>query len=125
MKGEGLVNLERAWENSGLTMDELRWIAEALAKVEGVRRVYLFGSRARGDWTLSSDVDLFVICDLLPGEANIDQMVRCRMALWGAPWSCDVVAADPESFDEMAEEFGSLEWTVKREGVVIYEPKRS
>ena len=40
------------------TLDEIRKIVSKLAAQYGAKRVYLFGSYARGDMTDSSDIDL-------------------------------------------------------------------
>ena len=40
------------------TLDEIKQIVSELAAQYGVKRVYLFGSCARGDMTDSSDIDL-------------------------------------------------------------------
>ena len=40
------------------TLDEIREIVSKLAAQYGAKRVYLFGSYARGDMTASSDIDL-------------------------------------------------------------------
>lgn len=50
------------------TIEELRRIVEPIAESYGMRQVYLFGSRARGDNTEDSDYDFCVVtsddCDL-------------------------------------------------------------
>ena len=40
------------------TLDEIREIVSKLAAQYGAKRVYLFGSYARGDMTPASDIDL-------------------------------------------------------------------
>ena len=40
------------------TLTEIRDIVSRLAKQYGAKRVYLFGSYARGDMTANSDIDL-------------------------------------------------------------------
>ena len=47
----------------GTTLDELREIVAPIASHYNVRRVYLFGSRARGDYTSDSDYDFFLVLD--------------------------------------------------------------
>lgn len=47
-------------------IDEISRIVSPIAKKYGIKRVYLFGSRARGDYTDDSDYD-FVI---EPGEIH-------------------------------------------------------
>lgn len=50
------------------TIEELRRIVEPIAESYGMRQVYLFGSRARGDSNADSDYDFCVVtsddCDL-------------------------------------------------------------
>lgn len=50
------------------TIEELRRIVEHIAESYGMRQVYLFGSRARGDNREDSDYDFCVVtsddCDL-------------------------------------------------------------
>jgi len=40
------------------TIDEIKNIITPIAELHGVKRVYLFGSYARGDATENSDIDL-------------------------------------------------------------------
>ena len=47
----------------GMPLDELRGIVAPIASRYNVRRVYLFGSRARGDYTRDSDFDFFLVLD--------------------------------------------------------------
>ncbi|MEK7705226.1 MAG: nucleotidyltransferase domain-containing protein [Myxococcota bacterium] len=64
-----------------------RLVAEALAAEFGVRRVWLFGSLARGEATARSDIDLLVddltasqlmaasaLADRIMGEAYVDML---------------------------------------------------
>lgn len=51
--------MKNSWENTGIKMqviEELR----ALAQQYGLEKVILFGSRARGDFYRTSDIDLAV-----------------------------------------------------------------
>ena len=47
------------------TLDEIREIVSKLAAQYGAKRVYLFGSFARGDMTDSSDIDLRIDLSLI------------------------------------------------------------
>ena len=47
----------------GLHLLEKTGLFEQLAKVEGIKSAILFGSFARGDWSKSSDIDLFIYGD--------------------------------------------------------------
>ena len=46
-----------------MTLDDLRDIVTPIASKYNVKRVYLFGSRARGDYTEDSDYDFFLVLD--------------------------------------------------------------
>ena len=46
-----------------MTLDDLRDIVTPIASKYNVKRIYLFGSRARGDYTEDSDYDFFLVLD--------------------------------------------------------------
>lgn len=58
---------------------ELRELAERLSRY-GVRFVVLFGSRARGDYTDESNVDVLVVADELPDDPREAYDVVRRLA---------------------------------------------
>lgn len=45
-----------------LTIDELRDIVAPIAARYGILRMFLFGSRARGDFDEDSDYDFIILC---------------------------------------------------------------
>ncbi len=80
-------------ESDGLTARQRREIESVFRRVLGGRfqgKVYLFGSRARGDHRRYSDADLLV-------DADVDERplrdVRDALADGGLPFKCDVVLA--------------------------------
>lgn len=82
-------------------------------------RVYLFGSRARGDAGPDSDYDLLII---VPDSAPPERQ-RSRLAyevLWEVGTAGDVVVMTQGYFDWMLEAAASLPATVAREGQVLY-----
>jgi uncharacterized protein len=89
--------------------------------VEGVhpRRVLVFGSRARGDDKMDSDVDLMVEmeCDLPPAE----RMRRIYRLFGPRRWSMDVVVHTPEEVRQQRAQRNSLVRTIEAEGGVLYE----
>jgi uncharacterized protein len=48
-------------ENSGLSLEEIRRIVGPVAEEYGMKKVFLFGSRARGDCRPDSDYDFLVV----------------------------------------------------------------
>lgn len=47
--------------NTGLTIRDQNTIQSIFAKYDTVKRVYIFGSRAKGTFTCGSDVDLAIM----------------------------------------------------------------
>ena len=82
-------------------------------------RIYLFGSKARGDEDEDSDYDLMV---LVPDDAP-PQRRRSGLAyerLWGVGKAADVIVWPHDRFFRRARVVASLPATVLREGKVIY-----
>jgi predicted nucleotidyltransferase len=82
-------------------------------------RIYLFGSRARGDARDHSDYDLLVVVP----EAD-DSMLhlsqRAYGALAGVGISKDILVLTREQFDSQAQYFASLPSIVLEEGRLLY-----
>ena len=94
-------------------------IVRRLVAVYEPERVYLFGSRARGDAGPDSDYDLLlVVPDTAPPERR-----RSRLAyetLWGVGIAADVLVWTRERFDSRLGLKASLPATVLREGRLVY-----
>ena len=88
---------------------------------ERVRRVILFGSRARGDALPDSDYDVLVVLDkLVPGErhgilVDLYRAVRQRDAV------VEPHVMSQERFEETKKVIGGLAYPAWTEGVVLYE----
>jgi predicted nucleotidyltransferase len=84
------------------------------------RRIVVFGSRARGEAGLDSDLDLLVILDddaspeLLSWRAGYEARKAYHRAI-------DIVPCRESVFRERARIVGSLAHTAESEGVVVYE----
>ena len=82
-------------------------------------RIYLFGSKARGDEGPDSDYDLVVIVpNDMPTEKRNSQ--RAYKALRGTGVAADVIVWTQEMFDSRLGVVASLPATVMREGKLIY-----
>ena len=85
-------------------------------------RVTLFGSRARGDFTRHSDVDLLVVVD-----GPIDSMdrrqtaVAIRRALGDLVVAKDIVVTTPDEIERRGDLAGNVLYYALREGVPLYE----
>jgi uncharacterized protein len=85
-------------------------------------RVYLFGSKARGDAGPDSDYDLMVI---VPDDATPEQQSskRAYSVLWGTPGeatAADVLVWLKGAFERRSRVVASLPATVLREGKLLY-----
>ena len=88
----------------------------------GPIRVTLFGSRARGDYTRHSDIDLLVVLD---GPIDLrdkrDTTVAIRRALGGLGVSKDIVVTTPDEIERRGDLAGNVLYYALREGVTLYE----
>jgi|SRR5579884_128428 predicted nucleotidyltransferase len=82
-------------------------------------RIYLFGSRARGDAGPDSDYDLLLIVpDGAPPERKHSKLAY--QVLWGTRAAADVIIWEKSAFERRARVVSSLPATVLREGKVLY-----
>jgi len=84
-------------------------------------RIYLFGSKARGDAGPDSDYDLLIVVpDDAPPERR-DSRLAYRV-LWETGAAADVIVWERSRFDRRSRVVCSLPATVLREGRVLYDP---
>ena len=94
-------------------------VLERLVEAYHPERVYLFGSRARGDAGLDSDYDfLLVMPDDAPAE--LLRAGRAYDALWGLKVAAEVVVFARQRFESRLGLKSSLPATVAREGKLLY-----
>ncbi|HSB79666.1 MAG TPA: nucleotidyltransferase domain-containing protein [Candidatus Methylomirabilis sp.] len=98
---------------------KLAEIVRRLVEAYQPERIYLFGSRARGDVTPDSDYDLMVVVpDSTPPERR-----RSRLAyevLWGTGAAGDILVWTRDNFDGRLHLRASLPATVVREGKLLH-----
>jgi predicted nucleotidyltransferase len=99
--------------------DVVQTMVERIAARFQPLRIVLFGSRARGEATASSDVDLLVV---LPEVANKRHAaVEIRRILGDLPVCKDIVVTTPEEIASRGQVIGGVLWAALREGKVVYE----
>jgi len=106
---------EAMLDQDPLLADMVRRLAKALRP----ERIYLFGSRARGDAGPDSDYDLLVVVSTsdCPGHQRDRAAYR---ALAGVGAAKDVLVWTREEFDSRVGVACSLPATVLREGRLVY-----
>jgi predicted nucleotidyltransferase len=81
-------------------------------------RVILFGSHARGDAGLDSDVDLLIVMRV--GGSRREKAVEIGVLLHDIRLPKDIVVVTPEAFEWRQHVVGTIEWPAAREGKVLY-----
>jgi predicted nucleotidyltransferase len=95
-------------------------VVERLIEAYQPERIYLFGSKARGDFGPDSDFDLLVV---VPDNAP-ESRQRSRLAyerLWGTGTAADVLVWTRGRFESRTHLRASLPATILREGRLLYE----
>ena len=97
------------------TDSELRKVARDLAETTASERVIVFGSRARGDATKDSDLDLALV---FPVGADLRMGLRkAHRALWPRRFPIDVVALSARTWRERST---ALAREIAEHGVTLY-----
>lgn len=97
----------------------LQAIVERMRQTFEVKRIVLFGSRARGDSSPDSDYDVLVEVD-----SNTMYWERQRQgygAFGARDWSMDLIVKNPEEMERSRRMMGSIVRAAEMEGQVIYE----
>lgn len=104
---------------SMVTTDLIAEMTARIARDFHPLRVILFGSHARGDETLDSDIDLLVV---LPEVTNKRQAaIEIRRALRDLPASKDIIVTTPDEIARRGDLIGPVLRPALREGIVLYE----
>ena len=96
---------------------------ESIVSVCQPSRILVFGSRARGERRIDSDLDLLVLL-----SAPVDDIVplRCRLRslLANLPVAKDILVSDPEHFASWRLQLNSVYRSAAEEGVAIWHDGR-
>jgi predicted nucleotidyltransferase len=105
----------------GLEAELLRDALEALAEDPTTKALVLFGSRARGDATPSSDLDLLLLCrGWLDPAARRDLERQARRRLGILPVDLDLLVEDESRAATLAGSRWHVLGRIAREGKVLY-----
>ena len=84
-------------------------------------KIILFGSRARGQAGLDSDVDLLVVMPVTGSKR--EKAIEVAVALHDIPVAKDVIVSTPDDFKWRKEIIGTIERPAAREGKLLYARK--
>ena len=103
-----------------LTPELIAYIVEKIARDVAPQRIILFGSRARGEATDMSDLDLFIVQD--SPASNREVRRRIESLLWGRRFGVDLIVRRPEEVARNVAD-GNPFYTrhILGEGRVLYE----
>lgn len=99
--------------------EELEHMKKALVGLLYPKKIYLFGSFARGDQTEDSDYDLCVILDNNTPR-TMEEYAKAYKAVRGRTRPVDIIIYNEMDFEEKKSK-RSIEKKVEEEGVVLYE----
>jgi predicted nucleotidyltransferase len=102
----------------GLREEDLRYITETIAAYPAVQRAVLFGSRAKGNWKIGSDIDLALVGKTVDWSVVSD--IHMKLEEEGPmPYLVDVIDYGTINNSE-------LKAHIDRVGIVLFErPARS
>lgn len=95
---------------------------EKFVKVLNPKKIYLFGSYARGDYNKNSDYDFYIIMDDTT-ELTGEESIQAKMALFGTDYKrpVDILVNTESKFKKNTVNPAFVEYDVNKEGVVVYE----
>lgn len=108
-----------AVDATALQDDCLAEIVRRLVEALSPERIYLFGSRARGEAAEESDYDVLVVV-VQKSERPYQLEQEAYGALWGVDAAVDVVMVSRDYFERYGKVVASLPGAVAREGKLLY-----
>jgi hypothetical protein len=93
------------------------WVTDVVRKHAGILRLGYFGSYARGDWSVGSDLDLVMIVE------STDQPFEQRVAHWdlsSLPVPTQMIVYTAREWISMQEAGGRFARTLAKETVWIF-----
>jgi len=105
-------------QNEGGGETSIKEIADTIVKNTHPKKIFLFGSHAKGTAGPESDLDLLIIADM-PGPKNKRNLAVRRM-FPDRDFSLDVFVYHEDEYNEEIGIANTLANTVAREGKIIY-----
>ncbi len=103
-----------------ITPEKIEEAVQKIVQFEQPRKIILFGSAARGDTNINSDVDFLVVTRnevLSPRKES----VRIRQALRGISMPMDILVISENRLQQVADQPGLVYREALRHGKILYE----
>ena len=98
--------------------ENLDKLVERIVELVHPLQIILFGSAARGDMTLDSDIDLLVV--MPEGTHRRDTAMYLYSKIRGIPCAYDILVAHPDDLKKHANNIGLIYYQIIEEGKIIY-----
>ena len=98
----------------------LEQMQKAVVEAVSPDKIILFGSRARGEATSSSDYDLFIIKDDIQNEREVARKIHYRLLKEDIGYTVDVVVSSTETWNRNVNNVGMIYKKIREEGVTLY-----
>ena len=99
---------------------ELKHATEIIKRIADPIRIVLFGSRARGDYTVSSDYDILIIMENVKNEREITRKIYKELYTQGINLDIELIAVDKNRWNNSKERFDLIYRHIDSEGIEIY-----
>ena len=105
-----------------VTPEVIAGMVDALVREIDPQRIYLFGSRARGEAGEASDTDLLIVerDSFGPDHSRLQELRRIRKALSPFKTPKDVLVYSEDELAEWRDSVNHVIGTCLREGVLLY-----
>ena len=100
----------------GLSEVEADRLVSSILDTIPAEEIFVFGSRARGDYGPDSDIDVFIVAEDDSAWAH----AKARMALNWLKMPKDVLVESKDLYNKGSSRFGYVEHEVAREGIRLY-----
>jgi len=108
-------------EVAGADIPYMDKIISIIVSLAAPNQIVLFGSYARGDNTVNSDIDLLIIKKDLKNGRKISGSVYKAFLKNDIEIPVDLLTIDYNRYIALSDEIGYIYRTIKREGKIIYD----